>query len=75
MLIQDLSEDKVLTIFCSCRACLQEIVSEMGIHLRQTILDCIGVLKSSAEEARFSDRCASSRESVDIMLEQNDVKR
>ena len=50
------------------------IVSEMGIHLRQTILDCVGALKDSAEEAWSSGRCASSGESVSDMLQQNDVK-
>ena len=45
----------------------------MGIHLRETILDCDGALKDSAEEASSSGRCASSGESVSNMLEQKDV--
>ena len=49
------------------------IVSEMGIHLRQTILGFVGALKDSAEEASSSGRCASSGESMSDMLEQNDV--
>ena len=48
-------------------------VSEMGIHLRQTILDCDGALKDSAEGAWSSGRCVSSGESESDMLEQNDA--
>ena len=49
-------------------------VSEMGIHLRQTILDCDGALKDSAEGAcSSSGRCVSSGESVSDMLEENDA--
>ena len=48
-------------------------VSEMGIHLRWTILDCDGALKDSAGGAWSSGRCVSSVESVSNMLEQNDT--
>ena len=50
-------------------------VSEMEIHLRQTILDCDVALKDSAEGAWSSRMCVSSGERVSNMLEQNDASR
>ena len=50
-------------------------VSEMGIHLSITILDCGGITKDSAERAWSSDRCASSGGSVSKMMEQKYATR